>query len=930
MNRDPRSSFHMMDWLRERRFRFLSLFRRRKLELEMQQEMKIHLENEILRNVAAGMSLSDARSEAQRSFGGVEQIKEQARDQQRWILMEQVGQDVRYAVRSLAKARSFTITAVVTLAFGIGVNAALFSVVNMVALRPLPVKDPEDLVVLAGRTARGDTRGGFAYTEYLDYRASNGTLESLLAIIGGNPRNASFEDEGFAPADPALDGRGSNLVTVHWVSDNYFTVLGGRLQLGRAFRPDEATPRAAPLVVLSHLFWATRYHRDPQVIGRTVLVNRQAVTVIGVASPEFSGNEAVPPAGWLPLSAWSRRPADYAVGGPEAFKLIGRLKPEITEAQAKADLDTIAARRAVEFPGENAKRTFQLERGLYFTNLTHNTGSGAVFLSLVIFGFGLVLALACTNVANLVLARNVTRRSEIGVRLALGASRGRIVRQLLTENLLLSVSGAVLGLVLATWTLQLLLPVVVSRLPTDWAMDTRQLAFFRTTPDLHVLAFTTLLALGAMLVTGLLPAWHASGRNLIAVVRNEGHPITGRLSPSRLRKLLVIVQVAISLTLLSCAGVLTRNLIARQKLELGFDAQAVFSVGLGPSPVSSNSDGAFRRALAAVRAIPGVAAGVASPAPLRGGGRTRVRVTGSVAGGTELQIQSSVVSDGTFAAFGIPLRHGRTFREPELHSSSHVVVVSETLARRLWPEKNPLGQTVAVSEEHWSTRERSAASDAFRLCEVIGVAGDVQMGGIQMAPVEDGHELLYLPISLDVLKGGAPLYVRPRDVTAASLAEIVSAAKAAGFNLQFEQRYSNWVDFMMLPAYAFAITSGLLGLLALGMASVGLYGLMTFSVHQRVHEIGLRMALGATSGQVVRLFLHEGLSLVAVGLALGAVGGGLFALALSRLLVGFLNAFDPAAFVAVTLLFALIALFACWLPARRATKVDPVAALRAE
>jgi predicted permease len=655
------------------------------------------------------------------------------------------------------------------------------------------------------------------------------------------------------------------------------------------------------------------------------MFNREAVTVIGVVSPEFSGHDAVPPAGWLPLSAWSsRRPADYAAGGPETFTLIGRLKLGVTEAQAKVELDTITARRAAEFPGENAKLTLQLERGLYFINLTRST-QGTMSLSLVIFGFGLVLALACTNVANLVLARSVTRRSEIGVRLSLGASRGRIVRQLLTENLLLCILGAVLGLVLAKWTLQLLLPVVVSRLPNDWAIDTRQLAFFRTTPDLHVLGFTALLTLGAMLVTGLLPAWHASGRNLIAAVRNEGHPIAGRLTPSRLRKLLVIVQVAISLTLLSCAGLLMRNLIARQKFVLGFDAQAVFRVELGLNPGITYWDGAFWQALAAVRAIPGVAVGVASPPPLRGGGRhTRVRPTGPAPGETELRIQSSSVSEGTFETFGIPLRRGRTFRESELHSSAYVVVVSETLARRLWPETDPLGQTLPISEEHWSTRERPAAPDAFRVCEVIGVAGD-----IEMAQTEDNHELLYLPIPRDVIKR-APLYVRPRHVTAASLAEIVSAAKAAGFNLQVAHRYSNWVESFLLPYYAFAITGASLGLLALGMASVGLYGLMTFSVHQRVREIGVRMALGATSRQVVRLFVREGLGLVAVGLVLGLVGGGLFAFTLSKLFRGLLNAFDPVAYAVVTLLFGVIAAFACWLPARRATKVNPMIALRCE
>ncbi|MEO7797585.1 MAG: ABC transporter permease [Opitutaceae bacterium] len=913
--------------LRARLHRLCGLFRRDRLEAEMKAEMQAHLDRLTERNLAAGMTPDDARHAALREFGGMAQFAEEARDEQRSLWAEQLVQDLRYAVRSLAKSPAFTLTAVVTLGLGIGVNTALFSVVNMVALRPLPVKDPENLVVLAGRTARGDTRSNFGYTEYLDYRAGNQTLDLLAA--GGTfsaitSPIVTFEDDGAAQADPARDGRGSNLVSVRWVSDNYFAVLGGPIQLGRAFRPDETTLGAEPVIVLSHLFWETRFRRDPRVIGRTLMINRQPATVIGVAAPEFSGHEAVPPAFWLPLSDWSRRLTDYAAGGPEAFNLIGRLKRGITEAQAKADLDIIAKRRAADSPGENATVAVQLERGLYFNNLTRNT-AGTVFLSIVIFSFGLVLALACTNVANLVLARSVTRRSEIGVRLMLGAGRGRIVRQLLTENLLLCVPGAVLGLALATWTLQLLLPVVVSRLPTDWAMDTRHLAFFRTMPDLSVLSFTAVLTVGATLVTGLLPAWHASGRNLMAAVRNEGHPIAGRLTPSRLRKLLVIGQVAISLTLLSCAGVMTRNLIARTKVETGYDAQAVFAVALTPNHGSTNPNGEFRRALATVRAIPGVvASGVADPAPLRGGRPARLRPSGPAPGGAELQVNSSSVSEGTFEAFGIQFRRGRTFREAELQAASRAVVVSETLARRLWPEKDPLGQTLAVGEKLWNTRERSAPPDAFRMCEVIGVVRD-----IQMEPLHDNHELIYLPAPLDVWPG-APLYVRPRQVTAKSLAEIVDAAKAGGLNLQFERRHSYWVDFMMLPFYAFAVTSASLGLLALGMASVGLYGLMTFSVHQRVHEIGVRMALGATPGQVVRLFVREGLSLVAVGLALGLVGGGIFALAWSKLTLGFLNAFDPVAYVAVTLLFGVIAVFACWLPARRATKVNPAVALRAE
>jgi putative ABC transport system permease protein len=333
----------------------------------------------------------------------------------------------------------------------------------------------------------------------------------------------------------------------------------------------------------------------------------------------------------------------------------------------------------------------------------------------------------------------------------------------------------------------------------------------------------------------------------------------------------------------------------------------------------------FAQALETVRAIPGVAAsGVASAAPLLGLRSARIRPVGPAGGGSEERVQMSFVSDGFFDTFRIPLLRCRTFRKLELHSASRAIIVSETLARGLWPGQEAVGQTLAVGEASWGSRERPAPADTFRECQVIGVARD-----IMMALFQDNRQMLYLPVPLDVWNG-APVFVRPRNVSAAALAEIVRAAKAGGVDLQFERRHSFWVEFFMLGFYAFAVASATLGALALGMASVGLYGLMTFAVNQRVHEIGVRMALGATAREVRTLFVRQGMRLVAIGLALGLVGGGLFALLLSKILYGFIDAFDPVAFGAVTLLFAAIALFACWLPARRATKVDPVVALRCD
>ena len=886
----------------------------------MNAELQAHLDGLTERHLAAGLAPKEARFAAQREFGGVAQIRERARDQRRSVWAEQAYQDLRYAVRSLGRSPSFTITAVLTLALGIGVNAALFSVVNLVALRPLPLEDPDSLVQISGRSERGGFTGVFTHADFVAYRDGSSTFNGMVAIHA--PR-WSFQDGPATELAPSFGERPST-VLVALVPENYFRVLGGRVQFGRTFLPEECTPGAAPVVVLSHVFWQSRLQGDPEVIGRTLTFGRHQATVIGVASPEFSGHEPVPPAGWLPLELWSNQPADYAPDGPLAFLLVGRLAPGVTEAQAKADLDALAARRAVEFPGDEAKTAVQLERGLRFIRLSH-TGKGGVFLGTVYFSFALVLAVACTNVANLLLARGASRQSEIGVRLTLGASRGRIVRQLLTENLLLCGLGALIGLGLATWTLQLLLPMVVSRLPVDWAFETRHLAFFKTTPDRRVLGFTLLLTVGAALIAGLLPALHASGASLVATVRNEVGAFGRRLAPARLRQLLVISQVAISLTLLSCAGLLARNLFALQKVKLGFDAQAVFGVHLAPVAAITNRNAAFRQGWETVRGIPGVAASaVASPAPLLGGTSIRIRPVHVSGGDAEERVGGSRITDGFFATFRVPLLSGRDFRPSELHSESRALIVSESLARQLWPREAAVGRTLAVSEESWSTPEHPAPAGAFRACEVVGVARD-----IMWSFHHDDRRQLYLPFALDTARYGST-FLRPQSDSAATLMQITREAHAAGTDLQFERRHSFWLEFFVLPFFAFAVASATLGGLALAMASVGLFGLMTFTVKQRVREIGIRMALGATAEKVVALFVRQGLRLVGIGLVLGLVGGGLFALVLHAVLEGFVNAFDPLAFAVVTVLFSLIAVFACWLPSRRAAKVDPMVALRAE
>ncbi len=895
--------------------RLRGVFRRGALESEMNAELQAHLDGLTERNIAAGMSPADARYAAQRAFGGMAQIAERARDERRSLWVEQLGQDVRHAVRSLLKSRSFTITAVLTLALGIGVNAALFSVFNMIALRPLPLKDPNNLVRVVGRNAKGGFEPAFNHAEYLAYRDGNRALDGLLAFA---QTSWLIKSEVGSERDAGFGGRGLGTVRIELVSENYFSVLGGALSLGRTFSPAEFTPGAPPVIVLSHAFWARHFRRDPGVLGRTIALDRHLVTVIGVAVEEFSGPGPTPPAGWLPISLWSDRPADFAPGARPDFGLIGRLKPGITEAQAKAGLDNLAARRALEFPGENAKTSVRLERGLRYVNIPL-TPLTLARLSPLFLGFEMVLVIACTNVANLLLARGISRQTEIGVRLTLGASRGRVVRQLLTENILLCLLGAGVGLGLGTWTLQVLQPIILAPfMPGSWFM------FLKPTPDIRVLTFTALLTVGATLVAGLLPAWHAVSASLYATMRNDGTAFGRRLTPSRLRRLLVIVQVAVCLMLLSCAGVLARNFSARRLVDVGYDAHAVFNVEVTPNAAIPDRKAAFRQALDIVHAIPGVAASAVT----RGSGGskpTQVRVGPAGLGAAEPEVRrTSFVTGEFFETLGVPLSRGRTFRVLEQQAASREIVVSESLARRLWPGQEAVGKILAVSEAPWGSRERPAPEGAFRDCEVIGVARD-----IKVSFGEENLDALYLPFPLENATAGS-VFVRPRRASAGELMAIVRAAEAAGVGVLFSRPLSAGIEDLARPYYGLAVLSGSLGLLALAMASVGLYGLMTFTVNQRTREIGIRMALGATMGKVVTLFVRQGMRLVAVGLALGLIGGGLFALLIGKILYGMIDAFDPAAFGAVTLLFAFIALFACWLPARRATRVDPVVALRTE
>jgi predicted permease len=902
--------------------RFRALFRKEKLDAEMSEEIQAHLDALAAENERRGMSREEARYAAQRSFGGVEQIKERARDQRGWMWLEQSWQDLRYAVRGLRKTPSFTLTAVLTLALGIGVNTALFTVYNIVALRPLPVRDPDGLVKISGQR-RGTFGPGFSYAEYVAYRDGNRVLSGLAAMIEAS---ATLRPNEAAMRDPLFQGRGTNSLSVQFVSDNYFSVLGAGMALGRGFLPEENnTPGAAAVVVLSHLFWERHFKSDPQVLGSSITLNGRAFTIVGVTAPGFSGQQPAPPAAWLPLMMWGPAAA-YGPKGAPAFRLLGRLAPGVGEQQAKADLDVIAARLASEMPSPKAKDSVRLERGLRFIDIPVNAQTLAATTPLLL-GFGMVLVIACTNVANLLLARGVTRQQEMGVRLTLGAGRGRVIRQLLTENAVLCAAGALLGLAAAVWTLAVLRPLVLARLPADWATETRRWYFLDVTPDWRVFGFTAAITIVAVIAAGFLPAWHTSGAGLASSLKNEGTIFSRHLSQLRLRSVLVVLQVAVCLMLLSCAGLLARNFFALRHVDPGFDPQRVFWVTALPQGVVQDPRVAMAAAVEALNALPGVeSAGCAASAPLmaRGGVTSLVRPGGARAAGAPVsKMQTFMVGAEIFRTFGLPVTRGRGFRRLEMEPGARVVMVSESVARKFWPGEEPVGKTLGVNESALAG-PGSAWSTALVECEVVGVVRDA------MASVLSGErEAVYVPLSTSALAGRA-VFVRPRSNSSAALHEIVHQAGAAGLTLRFDRPLSAFLDEQMLPFQGLAVLSGALGGVALLMAAVGLYGVMAFGVNQRVREIGIRMALGATAEKVVGLFVRQGMKLVLVGFGFGLVGGGLFALLLRKILAGLASTFDPLAFGGVTAVFAVITFLACWLPARRAVKVDPMVALRCE
>ncbi|MGH9832827.1 MAG: ABC transporter permease [Blastocatellia bacterium] len=832
--------------------------------------------------------------------------------------MNTLWQDLRYGFRMLMKRPGLTLIAVLSLALGIGANTSMFSIVDAAFLRQLPVIEPSRLMFVFNGSRNGPW-ATVSYPNYVDYRDKNDVFSGLAAY---GPITVSLTSD-----------ERPDQITGTIVSGNYFAVLGARAALGRTITPeDDKTPNAHPVAVISHRLWQNRFGAAANVIGKEIVLNGNKFTVIGVMPAGFEGAEILekrdlytpmmmqavvrPPRGGF---SGEMNPDLLGRRGPSWLQMIGRLKPGVSMEQAQAGISTLASQLEKAYPNENEGRIATLfpvskidPRG-YKPLLT----AAALLMSVV----GMVLLIACANVANLLLARASARRKEIAVRLAMGASRWRLIRQLLTESVLLALLGGLAGLLIAVWTIDLLKrtppPVGIFSFNLDFSLDAR------------VLWFTFALSLLTGIIFGLAPALQSSRPDLLPSLKDESYSPVQSRRRFTMRNLLVVAQVALSLVLLIGAGLFLRSLWRIQNTHPGFDAEKILTASLNINLLRYTTQQGrdfYRQAVERVAALPGVeSVSLARVVPISGGGRSanfiiegqdeqeinRRRDMGD--GGLQF-VGANVVSANYFQTMGVSLLRGRDFAAPDDQIAPRVVVVNETFARQYFAGQDPLGKRLRFggSRNPWS--------------EVIGVARDSKYRTLGEEPAP----FVYQPLAQNH-ETGMTLHVRtsgdPLSVAAAVRREVNSIEK--NLPLTDLQPMSALIGAALYPARMGAVLIGVFGLLALLLAAVGLYGVMSYAVSQRTREIGVRMALGARARDVLKLVVKEAMTLVVVGMA---IGWGLSA-ALSRLIASFLfgvGAMDAVTFAAIPVVLASVALLASYLPARRAMKVDPMVALRCD
>jgi putative ABC transport system permease protein len=904
-----------MGWLREARSRWGKFIHRRQLDRDLEDEIQFHLEMRARWNRDAGLEPEAALNAARRQFGNQLNWKEAIREMWSLGLIESVIKDVRYAVRSLIKTPVFTVVALLALTLGIGCTTAIFSLVNAVILRSLPFQNPERLVLLWGNVQRQKVeRRGNSYPDYQDWRAQSVSFEGMAAYSDG-----AFTLTG-ADEPERISGE--------WVSAGYFELLRVAPLAGRTIQADEdRVGNAATVALISDGLWKRRFGSSPGILGEEVHLNDRLFTVIGIMPSWFRGLTDTAEV-WAPFTA-SGPASDFTERGSRGFPAVARLGPNVSRLQAQVEMDGISARLEQQYPDTNAKRAVEV------APLTGElVGDLRAPLLLLLGSVALVLMIACGNVANLLVARSEARRMEIAVRMALGAGRRRVFRQLITESLVLSLAGALLGAVLSVWLVRLLTRLSPITLPS----------FIKPSPDWTVAGFTIAVSVVVGLAAGLLPAFQAGSHDLLPALQDSSARSGGSRVRRQLRAALIVGEVALAMTLLVGAGLLMRSFQNLSRFHPGFEPSSALTlrIALPQAPANQPSSGqplaqsqpqtltakpdaktvtTGRQVLERIRSIPSVdAASVSSDVPLSGGGSAFFY---SAEGQTITDAQTRPrayihsVSPDFFAAVGAPILEGRTFTEVEMQSQADVVIVTENLTRRFWAGEDPIGKRIRAggpdSNEPWST--------------IIGVVPEMKYRGLPDNPTADPD--VFVPFN-DRRRN---MFIVIRSATDPS--NLAAAARATVHDIDpsipiFEvstmsERVARAIEQSRFAGWMMTVFAGL----ALALASIGLYGVMAYTVRLRTRELGVRIAMGASPGALAAAVVRGGMTLVAIGIALGIAAALGLTRVLNTLLFG-VGPADPLTFAGVAVVLAMVALVACYLPARRASRIDPVTALRCE
>ncbi len=872
------------------------MWRRKRMMDDLDADIREHIERETQDNIDRGVSPEEARYAAHRKFGNVTRAKEDTRMVWSFGWLSQIAEDIRFGLRLLRKNPGFTAVAMLTLALGIGANTAVFSLVYAVLLRPLPYKDPSSLIVLNETTPKVGTVS-VSYPNFLDWRSQSHAFSQMAAVYGVN-----FNLAGVAQPEN---------ISGYAVSPNFLSMMGIRPLLGRDFDASEEKAGTTPVILLSYSLWQTHFAGDPNAIGRIITLDGRGYTIVGVLPANFRAPDKTDV--MLPIGVWATSHSEEVTERGERgdMVVIGRLTPGVSFGQASAEMAGIAARLAKEYPGSNDKFGVALQpiRDMFV---------GAMRTTiLVLFGAVLfVLLIACANVANLFLVRGASRSKEVALRMALGASRGRILRQMLTESFVLSLLGGLLGVGLAMAGNRALAQLISADMLSGATVDLNS----------SVLVFVAGVVVLAAFIFGLIPAMRSTQQDVQSELKEGGRTTSGGAAQNRLRGALATAEISLALILLVGAGLMIKSLYRLMEVDPGFRPDRVLAMAMDLRTEQYAKDPAvlnfWQQVLDRVRALPGVEnAAVGTVIPLTGDhSRSDITIEGMAAlgPGDYPHPDVHIVSPGYLTTLGIPLLRGRGFTDQDNENAPLAGMINATIARRFFPNEDPVGKRFMFGH--------ASAANPPKWYTIVGVVGDTKLYGL----ANPARLEVYVP-SRQNPSNGMNLLVKSAADPAALTSEIRDAVHA----IDKDQPVFAVATMKQLVSDSVAtrrITLVLLGLfsgLALILGAIGIYGVISFSVAQRTHEIGIRMALGAPRRDVFRLVLGQGLKLAAIGIAIGIVTAFGLVHLMSSLLYG-VGAADFETFAGVAILLVLVALLASYVPARRAMRIDPMVALRYE